>query len=148
MGNENIVPYWSCWFCISLSNAVTIGNCFKHFLTYDDGRFAKHPRFCYFALNTEMCWRALQAGWIYVHQHPHDAWLSVEELRDMVACEGEAFSNHVLHYTASLRGGRRQWFNNRSQLITMVDKLGLPTIFFTHCVIDLQWPELATPLLP
>lgn len=25
----------------------------------------------------------------------------------------------------------------------MVDTLGLPTIFFTHSVADLQWPDLA-----
>ena len=53
-------------------NAVTVGNYFKH-LMYDDGRFARHPWFLYFALNTEMRWRALQAGHIYVRQHPHDA---------------------------------------------------------------------------
>ena len=82
------------------------GNYFKHLLMYDDGRFARHPRFRYFALNTEMRWYALQAGRIYVHQHPHDARLSVEELGDMVAREGEAFSNSVLHYAASLRGTR------------------------------------------
>ena len=42
---------------------------------YADGRFARHPRFRYFALNTELRWRALQAGRIYVRQHPHDAQL-------------------------------------------------------------------------
>ena len=42
---------------------------------YADGRFARHPRFRYFALNTEMRWRALQAGRIYVRHHPHDAQL-------------------------------------------------------------------------
>ena len=57
-----------------------------------------------------MRWRALQAGQIYVCQHPHDARLSVEELRNMVGHEGEAFSNHVLHYAASLRGTRQYWF--------------------------------------
>ncbi len=31
-------------------------------------------------LNTEMRWRALQAGQIYVRQHPGDAQLSVDEL--------------------------------------------------------------------
>ena len=65
-------------------------------------RGARHPRFCDFALNTEMHWRALQAGRIYVCQHSHYARLSVEELRDMVGCEG-AFSNRVL-YAASLCG--------------------------------------------
>ena len=33
---------------------VTIGNNFKHLMQYDDGRFAQHPRFRFFALNTEM----------------------------------------------------------------------------------------------
>ena len=37
---------------------------------------------------------------MYVRQHPDDAQLSVEELRDMVGHEGEAFSNCVLHYAS------------------------------------------------
>ena len=128
--------------------AVTIGNYFKHLMLYKDGRFARHPRFRYFALNTEMRWRALQAGRIYVHQHPHDAQLSIEELRDMVGREGEAFSNRVLHYATSLRGTRQYWFKQRSRLIAMVDTLGLPTVFFTHSAADLQWPELARLICP
>ena len=47
---------------------------------FQDGRFAKHPRFRYLALNTEMRWRALQTGRIYVRQHHPDAQLSVGEL--------------------------------------------------------------------
>lgn len=35
---------------------VTIGNYFRHLMMYKDGRFAKHCRFRYFALNTEMRW--------------------------------------------------------------------------------------------
>ncbi len=46
-------------------HAVTIGNYFKHLMMYGDGEFAKHNRFRYFALNTEMRWRALQTGRIY-----------------------------------------------------------------------------------
>ena len=48
--------------------------------TYDDNRFTKHPRFRFFALNTEMRWRALQTGRVYVKQHPGDAQLSLDEL--------------------------------------------------------------------
>ena len=61
----------------------------------------------------------------------------------MVGHEGENFSNHVLHYAASLRGMRKYWMRQRSRLIAMVDTLGMPTIFFTHGAADLQWPELA-----
>ena len=61
-------------------NQVTIGNYFTHLMKYRDGRFARHPRFRFFALNTEMRWRALQSGRIYVQQHPGDAQLTVDEL--------------------------------------------------------------------
>ena len=77
-------------------NQVTIGNYFKHLIMYDDKRFAtKHPRFRFFALNTEMRWRALQTGRVYVKQHPGDAQLSLDELQDMVGREGQTFSNRV-----------------------------------------------------
>ena len=112
-------------------------------MMYEDKRFATHPRFRYFALNTEMHHRALQTGRVYVHQHPEDARLTVDELRDMVGREGEAFSNRVLHYAASLRGTRHYLFKQRSRLISMVETIGLPTVFFTHSAADHQWPDLA-----
>ena len=73
-------------------------------MLYKDKRFAKHPRFRYFALNTKMRWRALQTCRIYAQQHPHDAHLSVAELRDMTGQKSEAFSSRVQHFTCSLRG--------------------------------------------
>ena len=69
---------------------VTVGNYFKHLMRYDDGRFARYPRFRYFALNTEMRWRALQAGRVYIKQHPKDARLSLHELKSMVEWGGRA----------------------------------------------------------
>ena len=66
----------------------------------------------------------------------------------MVGCEGETFSNHVVHYATSLRGTRQYKFKQRSWLIAMVDTLGLPTIFFTHSAAELQWPELACLICP
>ena len=124
-------------------NTVTIGNYFKRLLLYHDGRFAKHCRFRYFVLNTEMRWCALQTGKIYIHQNPDDDHLSIEELRDMMGREGENFSNRIIHFAASLRGTRQHWLRQRSRLIAMVDSIGMPTIFFTHRTADFQWPELA-----
>ena len=66
----------------------------------------------------------------------------------MVGREGESFSNRVLHYAASLRGTKQYWFRQRSRLLSTVDTLGLPTIFFTHSAADLQWPELANLICP
>lgn len=72
---------------------VTIGNYFKHLLQYDDGRFAQLPQFRFFALNTEMRYGALQTCRVYARQHPGDGQLSLDELRDMVGKQGEAFSS-------------------------------------------------------
>ncbi len=79
-----LFPTGSADFLAPRVNTVTVGNYFKHLMMYEDKRFATHPRFRYFALNTEMRWRALQTGRVYVHQHPNDARLSVDELRDIV----------------------------------------------------------------
>ena len=127
---------------------VTIGNYFKHLMQYDDGRFAQHPRFRFFALNTEMRHCALQTGQGYIRQHPGDGRLSLDELRDMVGRQGEAFSSRVLHYASTLRGTKQYWQCQQSRLLSMVDTLGLPTVFFTHSAADLQWPELAQLICP
>ncbi len=37
-----------------------------------------------------------KTGHVYVKQHPGDAQLPLDELRDMVGLEGEAFSNRML----------------------------------------------------
>ena len=116
---------------------VTIGNYFKHLVQYDDSRFARHPRFRFFALNTEMRHHALQTGRVYVRQRPGDGQLSLDELRDMVGRQGEAFSSRVLHFASSLRGTKQYWQRQRSRLLSMVDTLGLPTVFFTHSAADL-----------
>ena len=79
-------------------------------------------------------------------QHPGDAKLSVDELRDMVGREGEAFSNRMLlHYTPVSAAPSSTGSN---QLLSMVDTLGLPTIFFTNSAAGLQWPELARLICP
>ena len=70
---------------------VTVGNYFKHLMMYKDGRFAKHPRFRYLALNTEMRWRALQTGGIYVRQHHQDAQLSLDDFVPWLDVRGKHF---------------------------------------------------------
>ena len=128
---------------------VTIGNYFKHLMMYEGGRFAKHPRFRFISLNTEMRWRALQIGRIYVRQHPGDAQLTVDELRDMVDRKGGLLQpNTPLCNKSQRHHGKQYWFRQRSRLISMVDTLSLSTIFFTLSAADMQWPELARLICP
>ena len=109
-------------------NKVTIGNYFKHLTMYDDNRFAKHPRFRFFALNTEMRWRALQTGRVYVKQHPGDAQLSLDELRDMVETEGETFSNRVSTVSESTK--------TFLTVICCSQKLACTSVEVIHCAVQ------------
>ena len=63
-----------------------------------------------------MRWRALQAGRIYIRQHPQDARLSVEELRDMVTMEVKLFQVEffTLQPAYAVQGARPYWFKQRS----------------------------------
>ena len=125
---------------------VTIASHFKHLILYHDKRYANHPRFRYFVLNTLMRHHALQTGRIHVRENPHDGHLTIDELRDMVGHGSDRLSNRVLHFGATLRGTRQFWQKQKTRLTAMVDTLGLPTVFFTLSAADLQWPELANLL--
>uniref|UniRef100_A0A1X7U4Y7 Helitron helicase-like domain-containing protein n=1 Tax=Amphimedon queenslandica TaxID=400682 RepID=A0A1X7U4Y7_AMPQE len=120
-------------------NAITAGQYFTHLMKYDDGRFARHPCFCFFALNTEMRCCANEMGQVYIiKRHPGEGHLTVDDFHDMIGREGDR---------ASLHGTRQYWLRERNHLITMIDTLGLPTIF-THSAADHQWPELAHLICP
>jgi len=58
---------------------------FKHLLWYKDGRFARHSRWRYFALNSTMRWRALQEGKVYVSQHLSEGQLDVADIQEMIS---------------------------------------------------------------
>jgi len=91
MAFPTLFPTGEAEFLAPRQRSVTIGNYFKHLLRYGKGQFMKHSRFRYFALNTEMRWRALQAGRIFMKKHPKDARLTLDELRDMVGTERGKF---------------------------------------------------------
>jgi len=44
---------------------------------------------------------------------------------------------------ATLRSTCQFWHKQKIRLTSMIDTLGLPTVFFTLIAADLQWPELA-----
>ncbi|XP_065826022.1 uncharacterized protein [Oscarella lobularis] len=123
--------------------SVTLGEYLKHIMRYKDGRFARHPRFRYFALNTMMRWRALETARVFVKQNPSDAALTVEELREMTKTSEKIphFANKVVHFGKSLHGTKQYWNMQKKNLFAMMEKLGSPSCFFTLSAADLHWPE-------
>ena len=123
--------------------SVTLADYLKHLMRYKDGRFAQHPRFRYFALNTLMRWRALETSRVFIKRNPEEAKLTVEELQEMSKTSATPdFASKVFHFGKSLHGSKQYWLMQRRNLFAMQEKLGQPSCFFTLSAADLHWPEL------
>ncbi|RGB23751.1 hypothetical protein C1646_774059 [Rhizophagus diaphanus] len=57
---------------------------FLHLLKYKDRRFARHPHWRYFTLNSQMRWRVLQKSKVYVKQVLDDKQYTVEEIKEII----------------------------------------------------------------
>ena len=121
---------------------ISAANYFRHLMLLEDGRFARHHRFRYVALNTVLRWRALTSGRVYIAKHPGTGALTVQELRQLAGQGDTSFAKSVYHFGSSLAGSPSYWSLQRSRLVQMVEQLGLPTHFITLSAADLQWPEL------
>ena len=80
---------------------------FSHLLKYKDRRFAHHTRWRYFALNSQMRWRALQEGKVYVKQRLNDKQFTVKEVQDMVNVDTHMIKSFdlVKHYAEFVNFG-------------------------------------------
>ncbi|CAG8802972.1 2782_t:CDS:2, partial [Cetraspora pellucida] len=116
---------------------------FKHLLLYKDGRFARHTCWRYFALNSQMRWRALQEGSVFVRQNLNDDQLTVEEIHNAIANGDNYMSNRIMRYGESLRRSRQFWTARSCELSDMIKQIGSQgLVFFTFSAADLHWPEL------
>jgi hypothetical protein len=115
---------------------------FSHLLKYKDGRFTRHPRWRYFALSSQMRWRALQEGKVYVKQNLNSEKYTVEEVQKMVENDSH-MADKIVRYGESLRGSRQFWSKRRSELTDMIKQLGSrEMVFFTFSAADMHWPDL------
>jgi hypothetical protein len=116
---------------------------FKHLMWYKDGRFARHPRWRYFALNSTMRWRALQEGKVYVKQNLSDSQIVVSDIQEMIAQGDQNLADKIMRYGEGLRGCRQYWMARRNELSDFIKQIGHQgLVFFTFSAADLHWPEL------
>ncbi|KAJ6564861.1 hypothetical protein DFH09DRAFT_919882, partial [Mycena vulgaris] len=64
---------------------VTMTEWAAHLIRFEDGRFARHPRFRYWALNTIMRHDAKKAARWFTTTYKDDKELTVEQIREMLA---------------------------------------------------------------
>lgn len=115
---------------------------FQHLLKYKNGRFACHPCWRYFVLNSLMRWRALAEGRIYVKQNLEAEQLTVAEVQELLQSDTN-MANRVVRFGEGLRSTRQYWMRHHAELTDMIKQLGSSgMIFFTFSAADMHWPKL------
>jgi hypothetical protein len=125
--------------------AVTMNEWAAHLLCLEDGRFAHHPRFCYWVLNSIMRKSAKKASNWYLTTHRDDRQLTVEDIRAMInAGDGQNLAQCISHAGEKLPGSKPFWKKTQQELIAQIRSptCQSPHIFFTASSADIQWPDM------
>ncbi|KAF8195724.1 hypothetical protein K438DRAFT_1587127, partial [Mycena galopus ATCC 62051] len=80
----SLFPTGKADFAASRNIKVTMTEWAAHLMRFKDGRFARHPRFRYWALNTAMRHDAKKASRWFTTTHKDDRDLTVEEIKEML----------------------------------------------------------------
>ncbi|KAK3908156.1 LOW QUALITY PROTEIN: V-type proton ATPase subunit C [Frankliniella fusca] len=120
---------------------VNASDYFQHLLNYKDGRFARHPTFRFFALNSWMRWTACTTGSIMIKNVPQLKHVTVSNLKEMLK-KDPSLMNKIIYQSSNIRGTKPFWSKRTGELVDMVEQLGLPTLFLTLSSADLHWPDL------
>jgi ATP-dependent DNA helicase PIF1 len=116
-----------------------------HLIRLEGGRFAQHPRFRYWALNTVMRHTAKTTARWYLNTHQNDRALTVQNIKEMLESgEARQLVNRISHSGEKLPGSKPFWLNAQHQLIAQIRSpdCGSPHVFFTASSADIQWPDM------
>ncbi|XP_074596305.1 uncharacterized protein LOC141851459 [Brevipalpus obovatus] len=126
--------------------ALTLDQYFKYLLMYKDKRFARDPRFRFFAMNTVMRRAALSTANVFIRRNALEN-LNVADL-SLRLQQDPGFINQLMVYSASQRSTRAYWRQRCSELLKMIDQIGLPDVFLTLSAADYHQPDLFEILAP
>ncbi|KAJ6578932.1 hypothetical protein B0H10DRAFT_2343751 [Mycena sp. CBHHK59/15] len=94
---------------------VTMTEWAAHLMRFEDGRFARHPQFRYWALNTVMRHDAKKASRWFTNSHKDDKELNVEDIREMIENnDAKGLADRVAHAGVNLPGSRPFWSKNQA----------------------------------
>ncbi len=137
-------------------HGITLTEAFKHLMKFAerlaDGkfewRFASHPRFPYWALNMKQRHQLLSQANVYLRQHPADANMTMEELKQMVnSMSANQMVNRLQRYVSKVQGTNQYWYQRLQELVALIEQKGCPTFFFTFSAADMHWPDLQKLLM-
>ncbi|KAK3923180.1 ATP-dependent DNA helicase [Frankliniella fusca] len=136
-----LFPYGKCDFYEVREKKVQMHEYFKHLLSYEDGRFGKHPTFRFFAFNMWLRHTAIKTGKVFVDKDSNLKEMNVEELKAHLDSNASA-RKKIMFMGSNLKGSKSYWKSRCGELRDMVEQIGLPTIFLTMSAADLYWPDL------
>ncbi len=117
----------------------------EYLLQYEDRRFIKDKRFCYFAMNTLLRHQALSCSGIAVKRSALEGQ-TVASIRERMK-DNPGFLRKVMAYASKLRSTQQYWAQRCGELLDFVNQIGCPSIFFTLSAADYHWPDLFRLLL-
>ena len=119
---------------------------FNYLLRYPDRRFAKDPRFRFFAFNSLLRWRALTAVNVYAKKSEL-ANMNLKGLKELIATDPN-YLYKIMICSSKLPSTSAYWRVRRGELLDMVTQLGSGQIFVTLTAADYHWLDLFHLLAP
>ena len=113
------------------------------------GRFARHQRFTYWAMNTNLRHRFLGAGRVFLQMNSWAAGLTEVDLARMVADNDSRLVGAVSRFVQRVPGSNSYWQRQRCLIETMASQaeLGTPHLFLTLSAADTYWDEVDALIL-
>ena len=140
MAFPTLFPNGSASFNNPRMRTVSLTDYHAHLMRYQDGRFARHPKFRYWALNTQMRQQASAAGSWFTNKSP-DKMASIDTLREMAQDPNSHLSDIIARKSNSIRGTRPFWMRKSRELGAMVQERN-SDFFATASPADMQWADL------
>ena len=116
-------------------------------LLYKDGRFAKDPIFCFYALNFIIRQRNNRAGQWFVTDFNKNSPQNLDELHDRIANGDTSFANCINYYNARCIGSGPYWEHKRREVYTWINYHigqgnGAPMYFITLSCAEYFWADV------
>ena len=138
-----LFPMGKADFSLSRMKPLALHEWVKHLMRYRDARFARHPRFRFFALNLIFRHRAMGRGKFLFSRDIGNRNMTVGELRRALNQDGGHFlASKIVRCLQTVRGTRPYWHMEGAKLRDMIEQIGPPTLFYTLSMADLFWPDL------
>ena len=126
---------------------VEISQWLENLIYYKDGRFARDPIWCFFALNYKQRHQNTSSGGWFVKSFASAIPNSLSDLKEKIAQGDDSFVSKLAYFGKTTTGSSAYWRFKKSELFTWINHHvsvghGAPTVFMTLSCAEFHWPDL------